>query len=220
VTSNQKQLSKKTKKNTSKSKKVIEADTNNLGKLLDKFKVKVSDQAFNIELYDRDESPENQDHYDVVVNGTLYSVEVESLEGEVDRLGQTQTGWKDESGKTASLAKPVGKDLGPSGTTPPKSTSAPSQAKPQSLTSTTQPIQPSSTMPAEDSKTLTAPMPGKILQINVQIGDSVEAGQSLIILEAMKMENVMTAPASGTVKDIPVQAGINVNQGEVLVVIV
>jgi glutaconyl-CoA decarboxylase len=70
-----------------------------------------------------------------------------------------------------------------------------------------------------DSKTLTAPMPGKILEIKVKVGDQVEAGQPIVILEAMKMENVMTAPASGIVKEIPIETGINVNQGDILVAI-
>ena len=62
-------------------------------------------------------------------------------------------------------------------------------------------------------------MPGKILEIKTKIGDHVESGQPLVILEAMKMENVMTAPASGVVKEIPIQVGVNVNQGEKLVII-
>jgi len=70
-----------------------------------------------------------------------------------------------------------------------------------------------------EGKVLTAPMPGKILEIKIKVGDHVESGQPLVILEAMKMENVMTAPATGIVKEIPIQVGANVNQGETLVVI-
>ena len=57
------------------------------------------------------------------------------------------------------------------------------------------------------------------MEIKVKLGDGVEAGQPLVILEAMKMENVMTAPIGGTVRDIPVQVGNIVTQGDILVVI-
>ncbi|MCF8030719.1 MAG: pyruvate carboxylase subunit B [Desulfohalobiaceae bacterium] len=64
-----------------------------------------------------------------------------------------------------------------------------------------------------------APMPGMVIRFEVEVGDSVEDGDVLLILEAMKMENSITAPASGTVKDIPFQEGDNVHKGDVLIVI-
>jgi glutaconyl-CoA decarboxylase len=198
------------------------SNTNNLGNLLDKFKVKVSDEEFTIELFDNRNSDEIHESYDVMVNGTLYSVEVESLAGELPIASVAETGKGQTSTQSVPLAKPVGgSDI--------VAKSARSTAS--NMTGPTQPSQAAPAVPAIpaarsapteselDSKTLTAPMPGKILQIKVQVGDEVEAGQPLIILEAMKMENVMTAPASGNVMEIPVQPGVNVTQGEVLVVI-
>lgn len=64
-----------------------------------------------------------------------------------------------------------------------------------------------------------APMPGAIIDIAVRSGESVEAGDVLLILEAMKMENEITAPRRGTVGDIHVKVGDTVTGGESLLVI-
>lgn len=64
-----------------------------------------------------------------------------------------------------------------------------------------------------------APMPGLVLEINVNVGDTVEKGDPLLILEAMKMENVLKSPGGGTVKSIEVAKGAAVDKGELLVVL-
>lgn len=61
-----------------------------------------------------------------------------------------------------------------------------------------------------------APMPGTILDVKVQVGAAVKAGDVLCILEAMKMENEILAPQDGTVKSI-VSRGATVNTGDILV---
>lgn len=64
---------------------------------------------------------------------------------------------------------------------------------------------------------LKAPMPGLIVGVNFQPGDSVRKGDSLLILEAMKMENVLKAPADATVKAVRTTKGDRVEKGQVLV---
>ena len=64
---------------------------------------------------------------------------------------------------------------------------------------------------------VTAPMPGTILSVNVSVGQKVEEGQAVVILEAMKMENEIPAPASGTVASVNVEKGANVETGAVLI---
>jgi acetyl-CoA/propionyl-CoA carboxylase, biotin carboxylase, biotin carboxyl carrier protein len=63
------------------------------------------------------------------------------------------------------------------------------------------------------------PMQGTIVKVLVEVGQSVEAGQAVVVLEAMKMENQITAERAGTVKDVKVQAGDTVGTGDVVVVI-
>ncbi len=62
-----------------------------------------------------------------------------------------------------------------------------------------------------------APLPGNVAKVKVQEGAKVNAGDVLIVLEAMKMENEILAPAAGTVKKLYVQEGKAVQQGEALV---
>ncbi len=60
-------------------------------------------------------------------------------------------------------------------------------------------------------------MPGKVLQVLVKPGDAVEEGQSLLVLEAMKMENVIKSVASGRINEVPIQEGQAVEKGALLV---
>jgi pyruvate carboxylase subunit B len=64
---------------------------------------------------------------------------------------------------------------------------------------------------------LKAPMPGLIVRVNVQVGDPVQAGQGLVVMEAMKMENELRATAAGTVKAIVATAGSAVEKGALLI---
>jgi biotin carboxyl carrier protein len=64
---------------------------------------------------------------------------------------------------------------------------------------------------------LNAQMPGQVIQVLVQVGDTVEAGQTLLIMEAMKMEIRVAAPKDGVVKHLSVKAGETVDRGQILV---
>ncbi len=69
---------------------------------------------------------------------------------------------------------------------------------------------------AAGASSVSAPMPGNILKVNVKAGDTVKAGDVLFILEAMKMENEIQAPAGGRVASVSVSAGDTVKTGDVL----
>jgi biotin carboxyl carrier protein len=60
-------------------------------------------------------------------------------------------------------------------------------------------------------------MPGLIVRVSVSVGDKVEAGQGIVVMEAMKMENELRATAAGVVKSIEVTAGTAVEKGALLV---
>lgn len=64
---------------------------------------------------------------------------------------------------------------------------------------------------------LTAPMPGVILDVSVKAGDTVERGQQIAVLDAMKMHNVIGAPRAGTIAEVFVVAGQNVDHGDAIV---
>ncbi len=65
--------------------------------------------------------------------------------------------------------------------------------------------------------TIKAPLPGAIIKINVAVGDSVKSGDTVMVMEAMKMENNIQAEASGTVKAIKVSVGDTVMQDDLLI---
>jgi biotin carboxyl carrier protein len=66
---------------------------------------------------------------------------------------------------------------------------------------------------------LKAPMPGLLVKILCQVGDAIEAGQPLAVLQAMKMENELSLPRGGRVTSIGAESGQTVEQGQVLVVV-
>jgi biotin carboxyl carrier protein len=72
---------------------------------------------------------------------------------------------------------------------------------------------------AEGRQQIVAPMPGKVVRLLVKAGDHVEAGQGLLVVEAMKMQNEIRSPKSGTVERVLAREGQPVNAGEVLCVV-
>lgn len=72
---------------------------------------------------------------------------------------------------------------------------------------------------AEGRQQIAAPMPGKVVRLLVKVGETVEAGQGLLVVEAMKMQNEIRSPRSGTVERVLVTEGQAVNAGEVLCVV-
>ena len=73
--------------------------------------------------------------------------------------------------------------------------------------------------PAGEGISVTAPMPGTILKVTATVGDSVEAGQPLMVLEAMKMENDIVAPKSGKVTSVLAKQGDAVKANDLLATI-
>ena len=73
--------------------------------------------------------------------------------------------------------------------------------------------------PAEGEVQVTAPMPGILVSLAVEVGQQVSAGQPLLVLEAMKMQNTIPCPSDGTVSSLPVAPGVQVTREQVLVVI-
>ena len=74
-------------------------------------------------------------------------------------------------------------------------------------------------LPMTPGTQVKSPLPGTVLKVNVAVGDAVKAGDVLMIVEAMKMENEIAAPSDGTVKQIAKEKGASVATGDVLLVI-
>jgi biotin carboxyl carrier protein len=72
---------------------------------------------------------------------------------------------------------------------------------------------------AEGRQQVVAPMPGKVVRVLVQAGDKVEAGQGLLVVEAMKMQNEIRSPKGGTVERLHVKEGQPVNAGDALCIV-
>ena len=70
--------------------------------------------------------------------------------------------------------------------------------------------------PEPEARSVFAPMPGMVVKVEVAVGDRVKAGQGVVIVEAMKMENELKAPADGVVASIAVETGQTVEKGALL----
>jgi biotin carboxyl carrier protein len=73
--------------------------------------------------------------------------------------------------------------------------------------------------PADQAARLVSPMHGKVVRVLVSVGDQVEAGAGIVVVEAMKMQNEMKSPKAGTVVTLKVETGATVNAGDVLAVV-
>ncbi|MCD5414807.1 MAG: biotin/lipoyl-binding protein [Clostridiales bacterium] len=125
--------------------------------------------------------------YNITVNGVSYEVEVEELNG---------------GAPSVPTSRPVA-------TTTLKATPKPAPKPVQAA--------PKQAKASAGATTVEAPMPGNIWKIQVKEGQQVKAGDVLIILEAMKMENEIMAEQDGTVEKIHVTEGVAVNGGDLLV---
>jgi len=117
-------------------------------------------------------------------------------------------------GKTYEVeVEEIGGGVGPVVSAPaPKAPSSPAPKAPSAP-------KPKPPVVSADGEEVTAPMPGKILQLKAKEGDSVSEGDTILILEAMKMENEIIANASGSIKKINVAVNDMVDTGDVLMVI-
>jgi biotin carboxyl carrier protein len=130
--------------------------------------------------------------YRINVNGKTYDVSVESL------------------GETASV---------------PAVSAAPAAVQPAVQAPAEEPVTevkeaaPAVSTVVPDGEKIEAPMPGTILEVKVQVGDTVKKGDPVFVLEAMKLENDINAPCDGTVASVNVSKSTVVNVGDVLAVI-
>ena len=144
----------------------------------------------------------NGSEFDVTIdsiNGNKAKVEVNGLPFEVDMVGSTlvESALPDSVAETTSTSTPA--------------PATPAQEAPQAA--------PSAPMGAGEGVAVKAPLPGVITSIKVELGQSVKKGDTVVVLEAMKMENNIAAENNGVVSGIAVKAGDSVLEGTVLITI-
>ncbi len=108
-------------------------------------------------------------------------------------------------------------EIGRSGSAVPNAPRAPAASPPRSTTPSSSAPGPRPAAPPSGVGGVPAPLPGLVLEVKVKEGDVVSAGQPVVVMEAMKMENVVPAPHNGTVRKVFVANGDSVGEGDLLV---
>ncbi len=136
-----------------------------------------------------------------------YKAEVKEITAETATIVVNDTEYSielKELGRKAGFKIPSTGSAAPAPAAAPVATAAPAAAAPAPAAN-------------GDSEGVKAPLPGLIVDIMVSAGSQVKAGQNLLVMEAMKMENQVQAPYDGTVKKVIVNKGDTVAEGDVLV---
>ena len=148
--------------------------------------------------------------YVVTMNGKKYEVEVE-------RMSAFHMLTREE------IASGVSTPVQPVAAPAPKAAApTPAPAAPAAAPKAAATPAPAAATPAPAAKaapggtSVTSPMPGSVLGVKVNVGDKVSAGQTMFVLEAMKMENEIVAPVDGTVASINVKTGDTVDTDQVM----
>ena len=149
-------------------------------------------------------------NYDLVINGSAYSVDIVEMSGAAATV--VVNGVTYDVQLPADAAAPMAPPAAVAPTAPAAAPAAPKPAAAPTPAAAAAPV-------VEGSEVISAPMPGHILNVLVAAGDSVEVGDTLLVMEAMKMENEIKAHVAGTVQEIKVSKGQDVGVGEVLAVI-
>lgn len=153
--------------------------------------------------------------YNFRINGHDYQVDVNSVEGGIADVTVNGTDYKVELAD--AVPAPAQQAVRPAPQT--VSTGAPAMT-PQATAPAPQAAQTATaSAPQGKGEVVTAPLPGVILDIKVKVGDAVKAGQTVAVLEAMKMENEIESTASGTVTAVNAGKGDSVLEGAAIITI-
>lgn len=142
------------------------------------YKYRINGMKFNVEVGDIEDN-----HVEVVVNGSHYNVELEKESKAVSKINSVKT--PAAAPKTATGEKVISKPAASSGA----------------------------------ANAIKAPLPGTIMSFKVKVGDSVNPGDTVCMLEAMKMENDVKSTMAGTVQKILVNVGDSVLEGNDIMII-
>ena len=156
--------------------------------------------------------------YKYKINGNEYSVAIIDLEGDKAAVEVNGVSYQVDiltEGYTAPAPRPAAKPAA-SAPAPAAAPAAPAPA-PQPIAPAAPAAEPAA--PAGKGTAVQSPLPGVILDLKVAVGDQVKAGQTVAILEAMKMENNINAECDGVITAIKVAKGDNILEGSDIVII-
>ena len=151
--------------------------------------------------------------YQYTVKGVDYEVEIQDIEGNIANVTVNGIPFEVEMKQPVKAGKQKVK-LSEERRVKSEESNSSSSATNASSATTTQPA-----AAAASGKPVVAPLPGTINEIKVKVGDKVNAGDTVVILEAMKMQNNIEAETSGTITGINVNKGDAVMEGDTLVTI-
>ena len=157
--------------------------------------------------------------YKYKINGHEYSVAIIDLEGDKAAVEVNGVSYQVDiltEGYTAPAPRPAAKPAAAPAPAPAAAPAAPAPA-PQPIAPAAPAAEPAA--PAGKGTAVQSPLPGVILDIKVAVGDQVKAGQTVAILEAMKMENNINAECDGVITAIKVSKGDNILEGSDIVII-
>ena len=158
--------------------------------------------------------------YQYTVKGVDYEVEIQDIEGNIANVTVNGIPFEVEMKQPVKAGKQKVKLGGTANEGTSSSSSAPQSAKASAdLQSAASSGQTGDAGKAAAGKPVVAPLPGTINEIKVKVGDKVNAGDTVVILEAMKMQNNIEAETSGTITSINVNKGDAVMEGDTLVTI-
>ena len=156
--------------------------------------------------------------YKYKINGNEYSVAIIDLEGDKAAVEVNGVSYQVDiltEGYTAPAPRPAAKPAAPA-PAPAAAPAAPAPA-PQPIAPAAPAAEPAA--PVGKGTAVQSPLPGVILDLKVAVGDQVKAGQTVAILEAMKMENNINAECDGVITAIKVAKGDNILEGSDIVII-
>lgn len=158
--------------------------------------------------------------YQYTVKGVDYEVEIQDIEGNIANVTVNGIPFEVEMKQPVKAGKQKVKLGGIANEGASSSSSAPQSAKASAdLQSAASSGQTGNARKAATGKPVVAPLPGTINEIKVKVGDKVNAGDTVVVLEAMKMQNNIDAETSGTIASINVNKGDAVMEGDTLVTI-
>lgn len=158
--------------------------------------------------------------YKYKINGNEYSVAIIDLEGDKAAVEVNGVSYQVDiltEGYTAPAPRPAAKPAVVAPAPAPAAAPAAPAPAPQPIAPAAPAAEPAA--PAGKGTAVQSPLPGVILDIKVAVGDQVKAGQTVAILEAMKMENNINAECDGVITAIKVSKGDNILEGSDIVII-